>query len=1384
MLRIAQVIFLAYLLALVPTNARADGCLSSLRIQLFELSANVDGALGRYSRDSLSAADIETQALLRFISAHDLASLQQEDCDQLRNDLPSLISNLAHPLTFGNQREALFHRYMYTFYRLSACKADELRESSALPISELSTPQTVIDQLRTLQRFQSQTFPLSGAGAAWERWRPSYDHLRSSLAAATALLDVVHSTCPCFQTFDSIQPVPWLVVNQIRNIHHHLGRRDDDDPTPEQENARDERLLAQVHVPPPDSATVRPIHAIIEEARAALDRNLHSDRLDFDAVALFTEADATLAQSPLTQDEYARAQSTWSDAMARWRSATQEITDPWERIKAISSLVQTDFFSQEPHDQWSPLSMLAHMGGNDELKSTVLITAISRLGDVLPDGYQLGIETYADGVRPVLWHGASPNTVVYDILSDQLRSSNRAPIHAPAVVLEAFLKRRQLAGDRIASLITESELMVAPSLSDVGNPVAPPTSRSQNPDRSRTPINPLLYWPVSDRLLTSPLLASAQTAVAPPAAGAPTMRAGWMTRVTANVAPPEPPHRVPGAPAQLPSLDDLYAQAAQALQTCSDRCIGADITRIVVQTEAHHTGPPLSQADYNRAWNGYQATLTSIRNDIAHVTDPFLKLTKVVNSLIRDDLHHYYRDRPYVVNALLGEGTNCQGRAELIFGTIRDLGIEPPPGWKYALQVFSDHVQAELWNPRTNQVIDLLTGDHADRVLAPLYHPNLIFYSLLRGDARDSPITENSLLLARPRGRMRNEGPPLENHPSPERQMMAWPSSNNRSGNGPVPLNADNGPIAPLRAHASQPQRRSATPFPDALNRLPSPARPTNHSRVSATDSNRENLSRQNPSASPTPRSTSTQTEGPTESRDSTATTADQAPPVSDPTGTLYAHPTATPPRPSQPQSRPPPTIDFDHPNQSNYYRIDTVLPNTSQFITAQADELRRMLVEQASGDRIDAFAHGIIERVLDMAERELSPSIRAVLDNPLRLRNRLLLPTELEMVTDFKRFCSSLEHQSSDIALYYHRPLRPDATIACNNHSLFRRYDRASQLARNLLNQNPDAMVAFINRASPEATEAFFNLARSNGAATDPAIRRQELAPFFNRVAQMGLGMRAGPRRARSRATSATTPPVPADDDWMSRLHINVISADQISQHARPNADAARADDQPRTPSTRVSRHHPRRIVRPETLLILTIQATTDFLRPEAIRALWSPEMFRWVHTNKQREMRESARSGHVIDPNDLTSLIWQIDPLLVGAIRGGDLVGPCGESQPADALRLTIQSIDLFTTHHLMPADEISRFMGAQRCPYNPFDGAHSTELVVPPGMRTSGYAFVSMSRQPVPEPAPAQEGSAAQQFMDDSYCVAHPDVCRDVTNNVAHWIRETRARLGMRE
>jgi hypothetical protein len=112
----------------------------------------------------------------------------------------------------------------------------------------------------------------------------------------------------------------------------------------------------------------------------------------------------------------------------------------------------------------------------------------------------------------------------------------------------------------------------------------------------------------------------------------------------------------------------------------------------------------------------------------------------------KDFLFKYKRNNSNVIGFLQGEGGNCEAQTKMILMTLQGLGLNPDNGKKIAVENFDDHLQAVVYDPKTQRVWNLLTGLWQDQ-RSDLFVPELMIKAHLDGQKVKTAVLEHDLIL-------------------------------------------------------------------------------------------------------------------------------------------------------------------------------------------------------------------------------------------------------------------------------------------------------------------------------------------------------------------------------------------------------------------------------------------------------------------------------------------------------------------------------------------------------------------------------------------------------------------------------------------------------------
>lgn len=205
-------------------------------------------------------------------------------------------------------------------------------------------------------------------------------------------------------------PLPRSVLRALREV----------EPTRKSVKADDQHLIAE---------------ATQELARWQEDHSLRPTNLgDF---LIRTETEASGAVLPL---------------LDQWRKLVADLKQKGDIQSVIESLF-SDYLSSYMRDNARLTDFLEKMGGNCEAETKLILASLFAAGVTLPEGWQPGIQVFADHLQAVLYNSATGE--VWNLLTGEKRFEIVAPIYDPHLLYLAYLK-----GKGVDSPITEQELLL------------------------------------------------------------------------------------------------------------------------------------------------------------------------------------------------------------------------------------------------------------------------------------------------------------------------------------------------------------------------------------------------------------------------------------------------------------------------------------------------------------------------------------------------------------------------------------------------------------------------------------------------------------------------------------------------------------------------------------------------------------------------------------------------------------------------------------------------------------------------------------------------------------------------------------------------------------
>ena len=272
--------------------------------------------------------------------------------------------------------------------------------------------------------------------------------------------------------------------------------------------------------------------------------------------------------------------------------------------------------------------------------------------------------------------------------------------------------------------------------------------------------------------------------------------------------------------AVLRSERELRAEAARAFEAMRNGgLVPPDIDWAMnrIEHDARGRRPRVTRGQLAEIRARWSATLAELRSIVATERDPELRVAVAREVLRSSYLSNYTEANATVLDAFLGEGTDCQGTADLWLAAVSQVPGLVPPSWEVGVQSFGQppHVQLVLVprDPNRHEVWDLMTHSTLDRRKGPVFRPAL---AAINGQASEEslklramdPLTpEEQAILAAARGHEARRVRP--------RGGRRWASSNEGLFRDPRIPNPAHAYAAPLEI--GPPRRgRAAPPVPTA----------------------------------------------------------------------------------------------------------------------------------------------------------------------------------------------------------------------------------------------------------------------------------------------------------------------------------------------------------------------------------------------------------------------------------------------------------------------------------------------------------------------------------------------------------------------------------------
>lgn len=164
-----------------------------------------------------------------------------------------------------------------------------------------------------------------------------------------------------------------------------------------------------------------------------------------------------------------------------------------------------------------------------------------------------------------------------------------------------------------------------------------------------------------------------------------------------------------------------------------DRTVGEIILDLEHSFYVHMNARQFLRAPVKPAYFEILRSVKSIREQMG---EDFFKDWKQVRKLIYDKHQNnvdYCRDKASMTEALLDRCTNCVGETYLVTALFLDAGFQPPEGWQFGTQGFTDHFRPVLYNLKRKMTFDLVTGA-LGRFKGAIFDYETLIAGVLSGD--------------------------------------------------------------------------------------------------------------------------------------------------------------------------------------------------------------------------------------------------------------------------------------------------------------------------------------------------------------------------------------------------------------------------------------------------------------------------------------------------------------------------------------------------------------------------------------------------------------------------------------------------------------------------
>lgn len=111
----------------------------------------------------------------------------------------------------------------------------------------------------------------------------------------------------------------------------------------------------------------------------------------------------------------------------------------------------------------------------------------------------------------------------------------------------------------------------------------------------------------------------------------------------------------------------------------------------------------------------------------------------------------YSRPQSMMTGFYKGEDGNCEAETKKFIADFYSAKVVIPEGKILGVQFLPKHVQPVLYDPKSNEVINLVDRKKVDHVQGPIFHPMALVHGVLSGEGEDTEgVALNDLLIAKP----------------------------------------------------------------------------------------------------------------------------------------------------------------------------------------------------------------------------------------------------------------------------------------------------------------------------------------------------------------------------------------------------------------------------------------------------------------------------------------------------------------------------------------------------------------------------------------------------------------------------------------------------------